>query len=237
MAEQEKDPFYHFCDELEEKTKHFNIPPLLFRGQSDKDWEITSTLLRPLIDDGSSSQHGSPKLIKEEVEQIIDACKLREASYPAIKGMSELELLAEIQHMGGKTPLIDFTLNTLTALYFACASSPKKDGAIYALYPFYHSNIQRLPVSANDTWAHIASGALNHLFYWQPARTNHRIIKQDSMFVFSSAGKITKADIEFEIIIKAEDKEHILQRLRKLAHIDFDSVYPDFLGYLKGGQQ
>lgn len=236
MSAQELDPFYRFCDALQANTMNTKIPPLLYRGQGDKDWDITSTLLRPRVDDESSPKHGSPRLIREEVKLIVDACKLREASYPAIQGISELELLAEIQHMGGKTPLIDFTLNALAALYFACSSQPDKDGAVYALYPFKHENIQKLPVSAAYSWEQIASGAFNHLFYWQPARINHRIIKQDSIFVFSSAGKIAKTDIEFQIDIKANDKAAILQKLHILANINFDSIYPDFLDYLKGGQ-
>lgn len=230
-------PFYKFCDELEEKTKHLKVPPLLFRGQADESWEITSTLFRQLVNDGMlTDKEVNPKLIDEEIEQIIDACKLRESSYPAIQGISDLELLAEIQHMGGKSPLIDFTLNALTALYFACSGEPEQDGVVYAMYPFNHENIQKLPITVKESWEAVSSGAYHHLFYWQPARINHRIIKQDSMFVFSSSGKISKLDTEFKVVIKAKDKNSILEKLKKIANLDFDSVYPDFLGYLQGGQ-
>lgn len=39
--------------------------------------------------------------------------------------LSDLEILAEIQHLGGATCLTDFTTNFLIALWFA--TSPKED--------------------------------------------------------------------------------------------------------------
>ena len=45
----------------------------------------------------------------------------------------DFEILTELQHYGGKTNLIDFTTDYLTALFFACDGSPDKDGRIILL--------------------------------------------------------------------------------------------------------
>lgn len=233
----ESHPFYQFCEELAESTQHYRVPPLLFRGQADKDWEITSGIYRRLSDEGIiTKSEVNPKIISDEIEMLIDGCKLRESSYPAIKHSSTFELLAEVQHMGGKTPFIDFSFSAITALYFACAHHNDKNGIVSVIYPYHHENIQHFPVGATETWQEIANESFHHLFYWQPPRTNYRVLKQDSVFAFNSAGKIQANDLSFTIEIKSKDKPKILQKLKQLANVDFDAIYPDFLGYLKGGE-
>lgn len=45
--------------------------------------------------------------------------------------MSDLDILADIQHNGGATCLVDFSKNFLTALWFACSSDFDSDGFVY----------------------------------------------------------------------------------------------------------
>ncbi len=46
---------------------------------------------------------------------------------------SDFEILAELQHYGCKTNLIDFTVDYLIALFFASTSSHHKDGRVILL--------------------------------------------------------------------------------------------------------
>ena len=46
---------------------------------------------------------------------------------------AELEILTELQHYGGKTNLIDFTVDYLIAIFFACAGDPGEDGRVIVL--------------------------------------------------------------------------------------------------------
>lgn len=56
-----------------------------------------------------------------ELEKIINDAKLL---YPSMyDNMSDLDILADIQHKGGATCLIDFSKNIFTALWFACQPS------------------------------------------------------------------------------------------------------------------
>ena len=43
---------------------------------------------------------------------------------------ADFEILTEIQHYGGKTNLIDFTIDYLVALFFACDGHHDKDGRV-----------------------------------------------------------------------------------------------------------
>ena len=43
---------------------------------------------------------------------------------------TDFEILTEIQHYGGKTNLIDFTIDYLVALFFACDGHHDKDGRV-----------------------------------------------------------------------------------------------------------
>ena len=46
---------------------------------------------------------------------------------------AEFEMMAQLQHYGGKTNFIDFTTDYLRALFFACDGSPDKDGRVILL--------------------------------------------------------------------------------------------------------
>ena len=47
--------------------------------------------------------------------------------------MDDSEILAELQHHGGKTNLIDFTTDYLVALFFACDGNRDKPGRVILL--------------------------------------------------------------------------------------------------------
>ena len=88
-----------------------------YRGQSDKDWKLTCSLQRRGMV-GSES-----KLIKTLKAQYAD-------EFPDT--LSSFSLLAKAQHYGMPTRLIDFTLNPLVALFFACNENTDKDGKVIA---------------------------------------------------------------------------------------------------------
>ena len=57
--------------------------------------------------------------------------------------LSDLEILAELQHFGAATCLIDFSRSALVALWFACQHSSKGEanGKVYAVR---HDDMVRL---------------------------------------------------------------------------------------------
>lgn len=88
----------------------------VFRGVADKTYGLLPGLARIK----SSNSNLERELISEYLTRCPDA----------FYGLSEFDMIAKMQHYGLPTRLLDFTLNPLVALYFACESRSTKDGRV-----------------------------------------------------------------------------------------------------------
>ncbi|RUA05277.1 MAG: hypothetical protein DSY43_04900 [Gammaproteobacteria bacterium] len=211
-----------------------------YRGQGDKTWGVKSGAYRRL--EGNVNQD----LIKY-TENIIDQAK----NYTQeIASNNDLELLAKLQHYGCATPLIDFSLNALTALWFACEDT-KEDGKVVCLKVddkarFLEasgkdknkslSGILSLSIrdditSIRDDITSIRDDITYTLGKWQPPLNSNRIVKQDSLFVFTVSGKIQNSEFEEILIIDKDSKLVIRGELEQLCGITQTSIYSDFYGF------
>ena len=125
------------------------------------------------------------------------------------KTYSEIECLAEIQHYGGKTNLIDFSEDYLIALYMACHSSLNKDGRVIT---------QRKELI--DTYIK------------NPYEPMNRVIAQKSVFVRHPKGFIQPNDDDV-INIPASLKIPMQEYLKKAHGIYTESVYNDVHGFIR----
>ena len=122
----------------------------------------------------------------------------------------EFEILAELQHNGGKTNLIDFTTDYLIALFFACDGSD------------FHDKCGRLILWQKRE---------DHFYQvYQPREPRNRVIAQKSIFVRPDAGFIDPDDV---IIIPAELKQPLLNHLRDYHGISSETIYNDLHGFIK----
>ena len=123
---------------------------------------------------------------------------------------NEFEILAELQHYGGQTNLIDFTTDYHIALFFACDGSD------------FHDKCGRLIL-----WQKRES-----YFYqvYQPREPRNRVIAQKSIFVRPDAGFIEPDEV---IIIPAELKQPLLNHLRDYHGISSETIYNDLHGFIK----
>ena len=58
--------------------------------------------------------------------------------------LSDLEILAELQHFGAATCLIDFSRSALVALWFACQTGFKRGRKRKSIYAVRHDDMVRL---------------------------------------------------------------------------------------------
>lgn len=142
--------------------------------------------------------------------------------------LSDLELLAELQHHGAATCLIDFTANALVALWFACEKEPGKAGKVAAMAT---DNAERFSVVSYERLKTPIQEFLykNILWKWQPSGMNNRIVAQQSVFVFGE-GKIEKDEYN-AIEIDADSKQEIMETLEKSFGITAQRLFNDFAGF------
>ena len=77
---------------------------------------------------------GLYRKMQESTNEAFDIARVEQEMVENARQYTTLteddEILAEIQHFGGATNLIDFTDDYLIALFFACVGSEDKDGRV-----------------------------------------------------------------------------------------------------------
>ena len=96
----------------------------IFRGIPNANWSVASSAGRRLRREGSNKQ---ADFIRYHINLIETARKFGYGGLESGSQLSDLEILAEIQHYGGATCLTDFSTNFLVALWFATEPIPHKE--------------------------------------------------------------------------------------------------------------
>lgn len=177
-------------------------------------------------------------------EMLLDARKHYPYQYPA--DMSDLDVLADIQHNGGATCLTDFSKNVLTSLWFACNTDFDDDGFLYC-YNTMNDMIKNdaltivRPEDENRTISsllcqtyketNICSDVEARFCIWEPSAKNNRILRQDSVFLFGIE-KFHVVEHEIEVImIPKERKKPILLALKALFNVSGTTIFNDKVGF------
>ncbi|MDE0146477.1 MAG: tetratricopeptide repeat protein [Nitrospira sp.] len=178
----------------------------IYRGEPEQYDKISSTLYRKYKDEIQAKEFDIQTAQKEMLEQVKAYTDFTD----------ETDMLTELQHYGGKTNLIDFTTDYLTALFFACDSSPDKDGRIVLL-------------NKNSDEGMVTSPKKNQ---------NNRVISQKSIFFQSPKGYLDEEDSTVEIIsIPKEMKQPLLDYLRKCHGIAVHTIYNGIFGYIQNQEK
>ena len=177
---------------------------IIYRGLADADWDVESSAYRRIrkSEDFAPETPSRGALLRYISHQLDDAGLLGFRNRP--NGiLSDLELLAELQHFGAATCLIDFTSSAFIALYFACREETEKVGKVVAMPT---DDIDRFSTINYEDLNKTVSMFLfeDRLWKWKPSSLNNRIVAQQSVIVFGE-GRIGRNDYE-EITINAASK-------------------------------
>ena len=201
----------------------------LFRGQADVDWKVDCSAARRLNQDRANpiDLQLFNSLLVGYSEFLIASARERELIPPGLdKNSPDLEFLAQLQHYGAATGLIDFTRKPLVALWFACNGAQSEEGAVYLL-PYSvtteigndHNLVRKFQSFYED----------NRLWSWKPVPRGSRIGAQHSVFVFGTPQ--ISPDLMTRLVIRADSKSGILSNLKTVHDITEEGLSPDFPGY------
>lgn len=225
-----------------------------YRGQANANWEVESAAYRRLKK--GKSEHevraiNQQYFIDYHRQEILEPARMNGYGVKNGQKLSDLELLAELQHNGAATCLIDFTRDFFVALWFACQSCKdeggnEQDGKVFILNindPGIFHSIEQKDMDHEDgieaiinfqtrqretDSAGMASLEQASYWHWSPHGMNRRILRQNSLFVF---GKPSIDDSIMKAMpIPRADKKAILRELGLLGTTK-ESLFKDMPGF------
>ena len=233
MAKKES-PRFKTLSSFMKWAEQFEPGLYLFRGVSNEKYGIQASAYRRLIDERDQT----PANLLEINKRIIDDARLQGHGHKNGDRLSDLELLAELQHYGAATCLIDFTYSAQVALWMACQRGSKEttkskvfNGKVFAVNISDPNRFQRVTSQSLkkdiDCFFNADERGRYPLYQWQPKQQNNRIIAQQSVFLFGGA----QIEAETECIVLKNSKESILTSLEKSGGISEARMFPDFDGF------
>ena len=120
-------------EEFIEWTEDLQGEMMLYRGLAKADWDVSSSAYRRIERSENESSFTIDSMIHGYTVELLNDASLRGFRERQSKNLSDLEMLAELQHYGAATCLIDFSENAMIALWFACYECPSYDGKVVAV--------------------------------------------------------------------------------------------------------
>lgn len=202
---------------------------LLYRGQPDAGWPVSCSAARRLTQDPANLVEGQliDSLLIGYLESLIARARMRGFLPPGLSDASaDLELLAQLQHQGAATGLIDFTRQPTVALWFACNDSYETDGAVYVLP---RSATEEINNSRDFEKRIQALYDRDVLWSWEPSARGNRIVAQSSVFVLGAPA--VSSDKMERLTVQADSKRDMLRQLETVYGVNEEMLFSDFPGY------
>jgi hypothetical protein len=213
--------------------EHFNVR--IWRGQADASWPLHSAAYRRLLIDQET--------VSESDVQMYESSLLELASHKGFRrvdgrDLSDLELLARLQHHGAATRLVDATRSALVALFFTVIAQPNQPGILLGIHSSalggYEGLLDQRPYDEI-----FKSLPKEHAQTWEPPGVSPRIAAQRAQFLYSPV----ISDMKASVALAADDKHilviHVSPQLKKIClkilsevyDIRYASLFPDIDGF------
>jgi len=209
MKESEITTFRGFHEIIESYSAY------MYRGLSDIHYELIPKVAR--------DWHLRLGMLQIAEEHMLNLFRIRATPHLVHRPISKWELISIAQHHGIPTRLLDWTLNPLGALYFACRDCSSNDGVVYFAHNICKEDLSKYPDPLQ----------VDHDFAWTPEHVTPRLAAQDGLFTISKdpLKPLTKG-IFRKVIIKAKAKPDLLSTLAKFG-IHSGSLFPGLDGICK----
>ena len=209
----------------------------LFRGLPNQKHSIEASAWRRLTNEQDSNN--IDKLL-EINEGLIRDVRLRGFDSKDDRKLSDLEILAELQHFRASTFLVDFTYSAQVALWFACQqrfkdphnSKELSDGKVSAVFVNPDRIVEVTPkLLDQDISVFFETDADGRypLYLWEPGEINSRIPPQYSVFLFGADRTIAP---DRDCIILEVNKRTILDSIEGFSQTTETTLFPDLDGFI-----
>lgn len=218
-----------------------------FRGHADNKWKLHSSATHRLIreyeeDDILEDDLGFSKMYANyHFSELIQPARMNGHGVEDGNRISDLELLARLQHLGAATGLIDFTWNPIVALWFACRAGredgrdwDKCDGTVFVINLNDPTQFQIVPneIEKQTVQAIFPREPADSPYYWEPpprGPSAPRILRQRSVFVIGRP--LIPEHVVKEIVIPEADKKEIRRELEERLDTNELSLFMDIHGF------
>jgi hypothetical protein len=203
----------HSIANLAEYLKLVEQPPaFLFRGVTRTNYRLIPSVTR----DWDPSTFPLSKLER----WLLSEFKRRAIPWlTAFHPRDEWEWLMLAQHHGVPTRLLDWTMNPLAALFFACRGHLDADGVVYVLaeLPLLETQVVRDPFRVDED------------YYIRPPHISPRVAAQTSCFTVSKDPVKPIQCRERPITVRADAKSNLLRQIARYGMSEA-SLFPDLDG-------
>ena len=210
-----------------------------FRGQADASWQLHSGATRRLIKHYPENVTQNPSFSQIYVNYhsaaLISPARTNGFDIDDGHQISDLQLLAKLQHFEAATGLLDFTWNPLVALWFACKDNDNCDGKVFVadlrnpvMFEQVPNEMEKQSVEA----IFLSNSDAGKLLYWETkihGEAAARILRQRSVFVIGRP--LIPEDVVDYIEIKALDKNAIRKELEDIFDISDRTLFMDIHGF------
>lgn len=204
----------------------------IYRGQANAEWRVDCSAARRLSPEAKGEDLANVAHSMAAYTAILLKGALRHVGNcpELLPGSSEIEILAQLQHQGAATALIDFTEDSLVALWFACSGNPDQDGAVYILPRSEVRHVDEVEVRNRGVINFFGTGGNdNPLYLWAPQRLRGRPASQRAVFVFGTPFLWPRQ--LWKVVIPRNSKPALLKELQAAHHITEHALFPDLAGY------
>ena len=239
--------------EFERFVSRKNYRKWIFRGESDADWHLLSSLHRAFKEAEEINRVNIKKIgISEKYKHekgMIDRFKCHAHLYlnHLPKEDDLFSWLSLMQHYGAPTRLLDFTFSPFVALFFALEFAQKSS----CLYCINHNEIKRFDdeyfgEDKREVYNRVFENEKGEdpalLFAFEPAFANQRLLAQQGLLVATNDLRYTHEkvldvyDIDDENVVKIIIPSRLRYScLRKLNQMNINSanIYPGLDGFCK----
>lgn len=240
-------------DDFDQKVKSKHYRKWIYRGQSNSNWEMESSLERAFKEAQSIHvlKDGEEKNLnrREHEKVMIDRFKRNAHLYlnHLPEAYDDLSWLSIMQHHGAPTRLLDFTFSPYVALYFALEDG-ESDAAVYFInhQALKNDDEEYFGESRVKVHSRILEGEADKseicLFSFEPRFSNQRLLSQQGLFVAPNtlqqnheqilqSYQVEKGDIT-KLVIPARLRYSGLRMLNQM-NINAANIYPGLDGFCR----